>query len=227
MASDEKKFSLDELPDEGSSSVSEKPTAVKVKKAEVDPRKEAIAKSTDNKDKVKILQQSWRFDVPEYLSGWIVYVLCLCAAQAWISGTDFLSRWSVLNNFVDGGLSLLGGFISHPIVFILATPFLFRFKTESELYFEINFDGINTLKKIHPGTGEFLTRNLIKWPEITNVQKTKSGSRDILQFHAKDGPVGQMIWDIDIDKKRGVKHLLNSLVVPSHPMRKFLEKDLA
>lgn len=229
MDSDEKKFSLDELPDLGSSlHTPEQPAPPKnppkvVKSA--DPRR-AVLDKVKPEAQIQILQQSWRFDKKEFLFGWIIYAAFFIMLQVLAKSPEFVDEWLRFDEFSLGTVSFMSSIIMNPIIFIILTPFLFKFQTPSATFFDVTFDGISTVAKIYPAKGEFPTRILLKWAEIANVQKTKARERDILLLTTKDAKAVQVIWDIDADKKRGLHQLTKSLIPATHPLRIFLEKDL-
>ncbi len=235
MSSDEKKYSLDELPDAGSSSIkglesnSDATSTRSIKRPAPiitsTPRKEAIRLTKDDA-RIKVMEQSWRFDKKEFLFGWVPFVLIILVMQYLANGPHFREEFQRLEENLDG-LGPLAGIIKNPLIFIFLTPVLFNFRKESGAWFEILFDGISTVKKIHLGPQEFSTRILVRWDEIAHVARTNSNDMDILVLSSNEGKMAELLWTITLEEKKGVQHLLKSFVTPAHPLRKFLEKDLA
>jgi hypothetical protein len=236
MGSDEKKYSLDELPDEGSSSMGttegrvektsarslQRPTGSPVTSG---PRREMVSKASGD-TRIRVMEQSWRFDKKEFLFGWVAYVLFVFAAQYLANSPVFRQEWGRLEETLEG-LGPVSLIFKNPLIFIFLTPFIFSFKKESGAHFEIMFDGISTVKKIHLGPREFPTRLLVKWDEIVHVTKTNVNDQDILVLSSKEDRLAEMIWNISLEEKKGIQHMLKSFVTPAHPLRNFLEKDLA
>jgi hypothetical protein len=66
----------------------------------------------------------------------------------------------------------------------------------------------------------------MKWNDIKSVEKTVVKGREVLILHNLEGPEAQLIWDIDMIKKKVVKQVLTNLVSAKHPMRIFIEKEI-
>jgi hypothetical protein len=67
----------------------------------------------------------------------------------------------------------------------------------------------------------------VKWNDIKDVKKITVKGRDVIELYNLEGPVAQLIWDIDDMKKKVVKRVLMSLISNKHPMRILIEKDVA
>lgn len=233
---DEKKFSLDELPDEGSIQIP-KPIARKPRtKNEADPRLNTLKEAAPSQ-KVEVMLQKWYFDERVRNYNWVVYVAILGILEFTPVYQQYMAELDLLNRsaFDVGGDILrdytiyIEGIIRHPAVLIILTPLFFSFSKASEFAFEVTFDGIQTVRRFIPlGSKELVTRVLIKWKEIEKVVKTKKDGKEILQLHSLDGHIADLIWYIEIDKKRAIKLLLQGMVSSKHPLRIFLdnEKDL-
>lgn len=235
MSSDnEKKFSLDELPDEGSVPVP-KPQPKKIRtKEELDPRLKSL-KEVTNPQKVEVMLQRWYFDEPVRNYNWVFYVAILGILEFLPGYQMYMSELDLMNhNFFDVGGNMVRGFtiylegiIRHPAILIILTPLFFRFSRPSEYAFELSFDGINTVKKYLPvGSKELISRVLVKWKEIDRVEKKMFGEKEILRLFSIDGHIADIIWYIDTEKKRAIKLLLQGMVISKHPLRVFLEKEL-
>lgn len=231
--SDDKKFSLDELPDEGSKPEPQVVPRKLLKKDKPEPRIERL-KTLDDRSKIEMMVQSWSFDKREPNHGWICFVVVLGIVEFTPFYQTYLSEIDAMNkNFFDVGgdmvrnmTSVLEAFIRHPIILVLLTPIFFKFSHASDYNFRISFDGIDTVKRLLPvGSTDLVTRTFIKWKEITKVEKGKIGDKEILRLHSTDGHIADLIWYIDLDKKRAIKLLLNGMILPKHPMREFLEKE--
>jgi hypothetical protein len=94
------------------------------------------------------------------------------------------------------------------------------------IFFEVNFDGINTVKKINLGENELPHRLLLKWNDIAGVTPGKVKDRPILILNSVKGPVGELIWDLNDDNKKALKLLMRGLIPPTHALSQFLEKEL-
>lgn len=231
--SDDKKFSLDELPDEGSKS-EPRPVHRKLLKPEKpEPRIERL-KSLDDKSKVEMMVQFWAFDKREANHGWICYVLILAIVEFTPFYQTYLKEIDAMNkNFFDVGgdmvrnfTGVIEAFIRHPIILVLLTPVFFNFSHASDYAFKITFDGIDTVKRFLPvGSKDLIMRSFVKWKEITKIEKGTVGDKEILRLHSTDGHIADLIWYIDVDKKRAIRILLNGMILPKHPMREFLDKE--
>lgn len=224
---DEKKFTLDDLPDEGSVPKA-KPKKIKV---EADPRVVQL-KTVDDKTKIKIMEKRWLFDVRRYNFGWIIFVAVLIGLEAAPLYEEYLNELDMLNSdfivdapeFIRQFTVYFESILRHPAVFILLTPFIFSFSSASPYEFEIHFDGINTVKKFVKDPSQ----TVIRWPDIFRVEKKTIDGKSILSLHSVERHLGDVIWYIDVEKKKAVKVLVNTLVPLSHPLRAFLhnEKEL-
>lgn len=230
---DEKKFSLDELPDEGSIPVPKPPPKRFRKSAELDPRLKALSEAA-MPQKVEVMLQRWYFDERIRNYNWVFYVSILLVLEFAPVYQQYLEELDLMNrSFFDVGGDIirdytifLEGIIRHPAVLILLTPLFFNFSKSSDYAFEISFDGINTVRKYIPiGSKEMVSRVLVKWKEIEKIQKAWIDGREILRLHSLDGHIADIIWYIEIDKKRAIKQLLLGLVTSKHPMRVFLENE--
>lgn len=228
---DEKKISLDELPDEGSASA-QRPRPKKIK-VEVDPRVVTL-KSVDDKTKIKIMEKRWLFDVRKFNFGWILFVMILIGLEAAPLYEQYLDELDMMNSdfFIDAPdfIRQFTGFfesiIRHPAVLILLTPVIFSFSSPSPYEFEVHFDGITTVKKVIPrGTKAEVTPTVIRWAEIFRIEKKSVDDKSILSLHSVDRHLGDIIWHIDVEKKKAVKVLVNTLVPLSHPLRIFLQNQ--
>lgn len=229
---DEKKFSLDDLPDEGSVPKT-KPKKIKT---EADPRVVQL-KSVDDKTKIKIMEKRWLFDVRKYNYGWVIFVSVLIGLESAPLYEQYLNELDMMNSdfFIDAPEFIrqftvyFESILRHPAVFILLTPFIFSFSRPSPYEFEVHFDGINTVKKFLPaGSKSDVSPTVIRWADIFRIEKKTIDDKAILSLHSVDRHLGDIIWYIDVDKKKAVKVLVNTLVPLSHPLRVFLqnEKDL-
>ncbi len=230
MDSEEKKFKLDELPELGSGP---EVHIAPIPKALKDPRLDKLL-VLNHKDKVDVMKRKWRFDKKELTFGWLAFVLIILALHNINVHAIYIREMGAVVS-PEGGIAiivfriatfLVDIILKQPLVFLLLTPFLFKLKKETEFYFEVTFDGISTLRKITLQEKEMPYRLFLKWPEITRIEKAKSGRRRILKVYSLEEKVAEMIWDFDEDNKRAVKILLNGLINPKHPLREFVEKDL-
>lgn len=232
--SEENKIKLEDLPDVGGSSV-QTPSKNPVKKlsATIDPRVEKL-KRLDDASKIEEMTNSWHFDKPELLFGWIIYTLTLVALQL-INIRPYLDRDLKLleENTMGFGAAFSGvifmyaGYIvDHPTILILIIPILFKTKKRSDYYIDINFDGISTVKVVNTN-GELPHRVLIKWAEVKKVTKSsnKSKGRPYLKLEGDGITLGEMIWDIDEFKKKAIAKITQEMVGPKHPLYEFLKKE--
>jgi hypothetical protein len=176
--------------------------------------------------RIQIMEQKWHFDKKEFLFGWLIYVCCVAFLQYLVRSPEIVQEVNHFLKETGGEGSMVINIILSPGRLILLTPFIFSLREDSAAYLDVSFDGLSTLVQIHPKVGE-LQRIFVKWQDISKVQKTKSGGRDILQLSSVEGPLAQVIWDLTLHEKKGIHHLLKGLVTSGHPLRQFLEKDLA
>ena len=231
-SNEEKKFSLDELPDEGSIPVPKPPRRIR-KKEEVDPRLKTLSEAAVPQ-KVEVMLQRWYFDERVRNYNWVFYVSVLLVLEFTPVYQQYMAELDLMNrSFFDVGGDIirdytifLEGIIRHPSILIILTPLFFNFSKASEYAFEITFDGINTVKKVIPiGSKEMVSRVLVKWKEIDQIQKGKVDGKDVLRLHSLEGHIADLIWYIEIDKKRAIKRLLQGMVTSKHPLRVFLENE--
>jgi hypothetical protein len=234
MSDDEKKISIDELPDEGSSFGSTPAPKPKVKKKPQDPRITQL-KSRSAEEQVKAMTHSWDFDFPERYYGWFVYAVILTVLEFSSIYANYLKELDLLNSnffgvggdFIRAYTYIIEGVLRHPTILIILAPIFFKFRGRSEYAFSLRFDGVQTVKKVLPlGSKELVSPVLIKWGEIERVEKILINNKEILRLYSSDGHIADIIWYIEIEKKQAVKVILGGMIPPSHPLREFLEKDL-
>ncbi len=231
MATDEKKYSLDELPDQGSEPEVKPTPAPKFEKPE--PRIQQI-KKLSKADQVEALGKRWYFDMPKRQWGWLVFLIVMIALeQSHILDQNSAGRKAMAENSFGAseiafiGVDIFDFLLRHPLVFAILIPFIFKFTIPSEYFFEITFGGISTVKEVRVGSIMAPTRVNVPWDEIKNVTKGKVKGREILILHNANGPMAQMIWDIDKIKKKVINQVVKGLVSSKHPFREFIEKDVA
>ncbi len=225
----EKKIKLDELPDEGSG------PEIKIKpifRPKPEPRVQNL-KKLDAAGKLENISLRWHFDIPQKHWGWLWTILVLWGLQK----SSLLVN--LLNKNVDPaeetlsyiGQSLLQAFdidylMAHPIAFALLIPIFFKFKSPSPFFFEITFDGIETVRKVDFDKHEGLHRIKMQWAEIVKVMRTTSKGREVLVISGSSDETAEIIWDIDDVKKKVIKRVLRGLLSKKHPFREFIEKDV-
>jgi hypothetical protein len=229
--SDEKKVKLDELPDEGSTPPPQKKT--NPKKAPPDPRLSEFRK-IDDATKIKVMEQTWSFDVPVWSFDWFPWLLILAAIQlsGYFGQTESLIEGIKTNEEIVGAdailplLELGSVLLNHPFIFVIFFPLFFNFRKQSEYHFEVKFSGIDTVHEFLPyGSTKNVQRLLVRWDEIHQLKKKIVNGKEIIAIYSKEGHLADLIWYMEIDKKRALKLLLNGMIHPKHPMRDFLEKD--
>jgi hypothetical protein len=230
----EKKFNLDELPDEGSSSEAPSLPAINSKKSKpLDPRIEKLKPLKDD-ERVEEMSQVWKFDRPELLFGWLVPLILLFVLQRSTLYAKFLQETELMNEntmgFASAFIEILTFGVEYlfknPLVIAIFIPFFFRFRKISSYYFTISFDGISTVKSLKVDTNGHPFRVMVKWHQIKQVEKTYYKRREILRLLNQEGKIAEIIWDIDPHKKRAVKLLTQKMVSSDHPLRKFFEKEI-
>lgn len=231
MDKDEKKFTLDELPDQGSEPEIKPTPAPKFEKPE--PRIQKIKKLSDA-ERVEELGRRWYFDTPKRKWGWLVFLVILVALeQSQILENNSAGRRAMAeasfgaSEIMFVGVDIFDFLLRHPLVFAILIPFMFKFTIPSEYSFEVTFSGLDTVREVRVGSLLAPTRVRVPWDEIKNVTKGKVASRDILIIHNATGPVAQMIWDIDDTKKKVINQIMKGLVSAKNPFRVFIEKEVA
>jgi hypothetical protein len=231
--SEEKKFKLDELPDEGSNSEPQVVAPKKKSQPVKDPRITKL-KDLDDASRIDVMEQSWHFDVPEWSFNWVPVLVALIGTQwsgyfSTVRDDIIRARESTMTIGADVFIAPLefGAFIfKHPIILAVLLPLFFRLKRASDYLFKVKFEGIETVKRFLPfGSKEQVQRTLVKWQVITEVKKIEINGKEILSLSSLDGHIADIIWYIDIDKKRALKVLLNGMITSKHPMRVFLENE--
>ena len=232
MSEDEKKFKLDELPDEGSKSSLKIPKK-KIDKPGADPRLEKL-KFLSERQKTQVMTQTWKFDKSVLKYGWTIYIVVLGYLQYIRPYEQYLREIKSMNDYtmelggdtVQAFTVVLEFLIKNPILLSLLTPLFFKFTRASDYFFEITFDGVKTVKEVLPvGSKELVSRTFIKWKDITGVEKALVGNREVLRIFSPDGKAAEVIWDIDTNKKKAIKLILNGLINNQHPLRMFLENE--
>lgn len=230
MASEEKKFSLDELPDEGSSPVS--PPPKRKSKPIVDPRVTAV-KARPEDERTGIMTLRWLFDRPEKNVGWMIAVAILFVFEQLQLYSYVLAERAKAAESTMGlsevfyeAMMFFEFILIHPFILVIFIPLIFKLRQQSDCYFELSFDGIHTIRSLELVKGEQRTRVRIKWNEISAVTKTIINKREVLQIHSPTGKVGELIFDLDMHKKMAIKQIVNGLIHPSHPFRVFMEKEI-
>lgn len=233
MSDDEKKFSLDELPDEGGQPV-KKEAPKKTFQKPIDPRVTNLKNLKTDTSKVEMMEQSWSFDVPEYSFFWVPWAVMIAIVEwsGYFSNVQDDLQTAVENPFALGA-DVISSFISvgtvlfkHPIILIFLLPIFFRFRKQSDYYFEVKFDGISTVKKYIPrGSKEHVHRTLVKWDSIKEVKKVSMDDKVFLRLMSLDGHIADIIWYIDIEKKRALKLLLSGMISQKNPLRVFLDNE--
>lgn len=226
----EKKIKLAELPNEGSE------LEVKVKpliRPKLEPRVENLRK-LDAAGKLENISLRWHFDIPQRHWGWLWTILILFVLQKSGILANLLNKNIESNDETLAylGQSLLRSFdidylITHPMAFSLLVPVFYKFKSSSLFYFEITFDGIESVRKIDFDKNEGCQRVKMKWPDIIQVQKGMTNGREVLVVSNQSHETVELIWDIDDVKKKVIKRVLRGLLSPKHPFRTFIEKEVA
>ncbi len=226
----EKKIKLDELPDSGSEP--DKIDIPKIVKSKPEPRLEKLKELTDS-ERVDALGQFWRFDQTKVKFGWVIFLLALFAFEK----TGVLSRVHAdkirITKPSDRVAAMVfdepevGFVMKHPLILALLIPFFFKFRTSTDDYFELTFNGVNAVKTIDLPKFQKPLRVKVKWNDIKEAKKINVKGRDVIELYNLEGPVAQLIWDLDDIKKKVVKRVLISLIAPKHPMRILIEKDVA
>ena len=235
MSNDEKKFSLDDLPDEGSSSSSEKPSASPSRpkvSQKPEPRVERL-KRFDDVGKTEKMVQKWLFDVPERSWGWLIAVGVLLVMEKLQIYKHFLEESKSLSEATMGFsevvtdmMALVDYALIHPFSLAILIPFIFKFSHRSEYYFEVTFDGLQTVQKITLAKGEMPGRVRIKWGEIEQVKKVLVNKREVLEIYSPTAKMGELIWHLESHQKVAVKQLVKGLLSPKNPFRIFIEKEV-
>jgi len=117
--------------------------------------------------------------------------------------------------------------MKHPLVLAVLIPVFFKLRRSPDDYFEITFQGIHAVKTLDVPPFHKHLRVKMKWDEINEVKKVVVKGREVIELSNINGPEAQLIWDIDEIKKRVVKQVLMNLVSNKHPMRIFIEKEVA
>jgi hypothetical protein len=229
MMDKEKKIKLEELPDLGSEPEVKLPPTAKKKKPE--PRI-AKLKNMNDSEKSDALSLRWHFDRPDKRWGWLITLLILLFLQK--NGhmmhyqqkrAEAAKQTYGMSEVIVGALDF-SSLMRYPLILAIFIPVFFKTKIKSDTYFDLTFQGIETVKKVTPASQESHLRVLIKWEDIIHVEKTRLNNRDVLILSDVSGPVAEMIWDIDKIKKKVIKQVLAGLVSNKNAFRIFIEKDV-
>lgn len=230
MGTEEKKFKLDELPD-NTGSEPDKIVHPVVKKSAPDPRLQSF-KKLDQVEKSAALSQSWFFDKQVKRWGWLIALVVLLAFEKSGHMNEYAKKRKEYqasgDKFSEMVLDVFGleFLFTHPLYLGLLIPLFFKFHGNSKYFFEITFQGINAVRTI-TGTNDEPQRVSVKWDEILAVEKIVVDGRPVLQIHDAKGPLAQLIWDIEDIKKKVIKQILAGLIAKTHPFRIFIEKEVA
>lgn len=232
MASDEKKFKLDELPDHSGSEPDKlAPAPASVVKPKVDHRVEKVKKLNHEKQ-LDAISQKWHFDKMKPKWTWLFVLIFLFGLEKSGHMKAYYAKKEQLNKETEGmsdfflAVIMVEDAVKHPLMFAFLIPLFFRFKESEGLYFEIAFNGINAVEKIDFDIKLGPSRVSIPWGEIASISKKTVNKRPVLEIHDAKGPQAQLIWDIDDVKKKVVKQVLKGLIAPTHPFRIFIEKEV-
>jgi hypothetical protein len=227
----EKKIKLEELPDSGSEPETVALLPKKIKTSP-EPRLENLKMLTDS-EKVEALAQLWHFDQKKPRWTWLFILLALFALEKSKVLSDFHAKKIKVEKPSDRIGSIVFDnpevefLMKHPLVFALLIPVFFKLRRSPDDYFEITFQGIHAVKTLDVPPFHKHLRVKMKWDEINQVKKVIVKGREVIELSNINGPEAQLIWDIDEIKKRVVKQVLMNLVSNKHPMRIFIEKEVA
>jgi len=227
----EKKIKLEELPDSGSEPEIMVSPPKKIKK-QTEPRLENLKMLSDS-EKVEALAEVWHFDQKKPRWTWLFVLLALFALEK----SKVLSDIHANNIKVEKPSDRIGALVfdnpeveflmKHPLVLAVLIPVFFKLRRSPDDYFEITFQGIHAVKTLDVPPFHKHLRVKMKWDEINEVKKVVVKGREVIELSNINGPEAQLIWDIDEIKKRVVKQVLMNLVSNKHPMRIFIEKEVA
>ncbi len=227
----EKKIKLDELPDMGGETgQEEKPRIIPLKPTVSEPRLEKL-KGLEDSERLDVLSRSWHFDRPvKHWNGIIIFMI-LIALQYTKALPTIKQQIAGIDDQSDGFADVFVPFeldfiLRNPLILVILLPVFFKFKEESEHWFEVTFSGIKTVQNVFPPPRQVVIRVFIHWDEIVEVKKTSIQGRTILLIKTAEGPIGEIIWDIDDIKKEVIQKVLRGIVNKKHPMMIFLEKDI-
>lgn len=232
MGTEEKKFKLDELPDQkGSEPDKLAPAPKSIVKPKLDERVENV-KKLNHEQKLEALEKKWHFDKPVRKWTWLVVLIFLVFLEKSGHMKNYYARRAELREKTDGqsefifDLLVVDGMIAHPLFLALLIPVFFKFKESEGLFFEITFNGINAVLKINYDIKYGPHRVQIPWGDVASVVKKTVNNREVLEIHDAKGPRAQLIWDIEDVKKKVVKQVLKGLIANTHPFRVFIEKEV-
>ena len=219
MNEEEKKIKIEELPDEGGPSLPQ-PILKRKKPQSVEPRINNL-KGLNESAKMEEMSKKWYFDKKRSNLGMAIGFVVLGLL-------DFLSPYQNYISPIQMGMisSTFETLVRHPLLFSLTFPYFFLSSRKKKEGFTVTFDGIQTVKKkLPPSSKEDLVHVFIKWDEMTRLEKDYVEDKEILKIFSIDGHIGDIIWYIEIHKKRAVLRLLNTMLIKTHPMLVFLENE--
>lgn len=232
MGTEEKKFKLDELPDQkGSEPDKLAPAPKSIVKPKLDERVENV-KKLNHEQKLDALEKKWKFDKPVQKWAWLVVLIGLFALEKSGHMKDYYARREALNKKTEGiseyffAVVMVDDLVKHPLFLALLIPLFFKFKGSDGLHFEITFNGINAPLKINFDVKYGPHKVQVPWADVASVVKKTVNNRPVLEIHDAKGPRAQLIWDIDDVKKKVVKQVLKGLIANTHPFRVFIEKEV-
>jgi hypothetical protein len=225
----EKKIKLEELPDKGSEP--DKIVFTPVAKSRPEPRLEKL-KTLNNAEKIEAIGQSWFFDKQIKRWGWLYVLLLLLVLEKSGHMSAFDKKRKQYRAEGDKASEMVLDMFSfefmlvHPLYLAVLIPLFFKFHGPSKLFFEITFYGVNGVRTIADQDKE-PQRVFTRWDDILMVEKIVVEGRSVIQIHNAKGPHAQLIWDIEDIKKKVVKQVLKGLISNQHPLRIFIEKEVA
>ncbi len=219
MKEEEKIITIEELPDEGSSSIS-KPIIRQKKTQIIEPRIKNLQGLQATK-KIEEMSKQWFFGQKRHNFEWVIGLIILGLLE-------FLTPYQDYIYFLKLGQvsSFLDTLLRHPFLFSPVFLYFYSSSRNNREGFIISFDGIQTVQKIlPPSSRNELVFVLIKWDEMTRLERDYVGEKEILKIFSIDGHIGDIIWYIEIHKKRAVLKLLKEMLIKDHPIIVFLENE--
>lgn len=248
MEPDDKKassgISLADLPDEPppaaetESQIQQTISALKARRAlerelKRDPRGERLKSLSDEQ---KLLTMTKRYQFGKKQISWGLVVLYALPVLAKYLG---LVPW-LMKFFVGGseynvlgavGLQILSqvpellGYAELMVAALLVIKFPLRWRRD---FFVVMFDGIEVPLKVKLRPAEPEARGLVRWGAMERVRFVDAPLGSFLELRSgSDELLGQLLWNLSHNDKKLFYQLLRLLVGPQHPLRHWVEQELA
>lgn len=248
MEPDDKKassgISLADLPDtppamaEGESLIQQKISTLKARRAlekelRSDPRGQRLKNMTDEQ---KLIAMTKRYQFGKKQISWGLVALYSVPVLAkhlglaprlmplFVGGNEF----NLLGGLALRFLTSFQGWVSYAellVVGLLIVKLPLRWRRD---FFVVAFDGIEVPVKAKLRPGEPESRVFVRWSAMEKVRFVDAPLVSFLELRTGSGEIlGQLLWNLSHNDKKLFLQILRLLVAEQHPLRHWVEQELA